>query len=253
MIILITPTGGRGYQFKLCAQYMLRQTYTGRVTWIITDDVLPISSGAVREDFRDGWDVVKLYPRPYWQLGQNTQGRNLAEAVRYITTKMDLKAIRGIFIIEDDDYYKPCYLEVMQEKLKGHSLIGQTCTYYYNVTHKRWHKNLNYAWSSLFQTAFTPAILPLFNTLYGEKFIDYRLFELAQKKLLFDGEPLSIGIKGMAGRDGIGAGHNKNTLPNSDPLSRKLFELVGNDVVNYVPNFIELEAKWQDDHSLSTG
>jgi hypothetical protein len=89
-------------------------------------------------------------------------------------------------------------LEEMVKRLGGYDIIGETHTMYYNVTERAWVLNLNERWSSLFQTAFTPALIPLLEMSYGEKFIDLQIFKLARNKLLFRAGDLSIGIKGQA-------------------------------------------------------
>jgi hypothetical protein len=228
-MILITPTGGRPHQIELCAKFMQNQDYKGSVTWVIIDDCEPRTTDFIKEDFRENWTIKKVYPKPIWQVGQNTQGRNICaginEAKKYNP--------RIIFIIEDDDYYKSCYLRLMNDKITGYDLIGQNKTIYYNVTIKRWIENQNEAWSSLFQTAFTPAVIPIFEKLYLEKFIDFVLFRQVKRVNLFDGEKLSIGIKGQQGRAGIGAGHGwvKHMIP--DPQSVKLKQLLGEDSKYY--------------------
>ena len=76
MIALITPTGSRADQFKLCTMFMERQTYKGEVTWIIVDDAYPSTTDRVDKGFKDNWTIIKVYPTPIWQ-GQNTQSRNM--------------------------------------------------------------------------------------------------------------------------------------------------------------------------------
>lgn len=82
---------------------MKEQTYTGTVIWMIVDDGDPVTTDFITDDFREGWTIQKIYPKPVWQKGQNTQGRNLAAGIREIK-KLDPELI---FIVEDDDYYSP--------------------------------------------------------------------------------------------------------------------------------------------------
>lgn len=229
MIALITPTGAREFQLSMCAKYMKAQTYKDPVLWIIVDDAEPRTSDFIKDDFRENWTIKKVYPSPVWQVGQNTQGRNLKAGVDELP-----KHIEAIFIIEDDDYYKPCYLEEMMKRSSGCLAWGESFTIYYNVALMRWIENKNDAWSSLFQTAFKPAALKYFNMLYGEKFIDYAFFRLCPKVKLFrTNDKLSIGIKGIPGRAGIGAGHKFIAHMEPDPTGEKLTELLGLDAKNY--------------------
>ena len=229
MIALITPTGARPDQIKLCAHFMQRQDYSGEVLWIITDDCSPSTTEFIGPDFRQGWVIKKLHPKPYWKEGQNTQGRNMSVAINECKKHI----LEAIFIIEDDDYYKPEYIRKTLEKLKGYDITGEKQTIYYNVTIQRWIENGNDIWSSLFQTAFTPKIIPVIETLYTEKFIDFVLFRKVDCVNLFK-ENLSIGIKGQPGRSGIGAGHGWIQHMHPDPDGSMLQELIGEDYKLYL-------------------
>lgn len=225
MIVLITPTGARPDQFKLCAKYMKAQTYKGEVLWIIVDDADPKTTDVERE----GWTIQKIYPLPAWKVGQNTQGRNIKAGIDQVP-----KNAEAIFIIEDDDYYSPQYLEEMMKRSDNCLAWGESHTIYYNVKLQRWIENQNDKWSSLFQTAFKPGALKYFNQLYGEKFIDYAFFRICPKVKLFKlKNKLSVGMKGIPGRAGIGAGHGFIAHMAPDPTGEKLIELLGTNAKNY--------------------
>jgi len=49
MIALITPTGARPKQIRLCAEWMKRQTYNGSVLWIVVDDAIPITVDLIQK------------------------------------------------------------------------------------------------------------------------------------------------------------------------------------------------------------
>lgn len=234
-IALITPTGAREAQLRLCAKFMHRQSFTGEVCWVIVDDALPRSSDFIVRAFHYQWDILKVYPQPYWEEGQNTQGRNLKAGVDALLAAYHPSQIEAIYIIEDDDYYRPEYLQAMYDRKDLREVWGESHTIYYNVRLRRWIENQNAGWSSLFQTAFKVSALPLFEMLYTQKFIDYEFFRLAHSVNLFrTTEKLSIGIKGQAGRRGIGAGHGfiPHMLFDADGL--KLRELIGNDADLYL-------------------
>jgi hypothetical protein len=229
MIALITTTGARAEAFELCKQHMEAQTYNGEVTWIIVDDADPITTANVPSDFKPNWEIVKIYPQPRWAEGQNTQGRNLKAGIDYVKT---LENVSAIFIIEDDDYYSPNYLQAMVDNLKQFDAIGETRTVYYNVSSRYYYENPNEHHASLFQTAFTPALIPLMESCYAEKFIDIKFWQGATNKNLFKANNLAVGMKGLAGRMGIGCGHQIRREPN-DPEMAYLKKLVGKDYVKY--------------------
>ena len=238
MIVLLTPTGAREAQFKLCLLWMSRQTYGGEVTWIIIDDAIPKTTDEVKDNFKANWHIVKLYPNPPWQYGQNTQSRNMTAGLAYART---LPNVEAIFIIEDDDYYRPTYLERMMARIGTFKVLGEANTVYYNVVYRTYFVHNNTSYSSLFQIVFVPEMIPLFESCFNERFIDLKFFEKLRKQEfvkrrevgLFNENNLAIGIKGMPGRFGIGEGHTflNNMLP--DPNLVYLNQIIGDDAKHY--------------------
>lgn len=225
MLTLITPTGARPDQFRLCARWMKKQDYNGAVTWIIVDDAKPVTTDI---PLRKDWLVRKVYPLPSWRPGENTQGRNMAAAIKE-ARRIDSKLI---LVIEDDDYYKSDYLTQMCSRAGRFDLIGESHTVYYNVVSRRYHFNQNRDWSSLFQTAFTPQVIPIVESCLQNDFIDFAMFKRIKNKCLFRAGNLAVGIKGIAGRGGIGAGHEKMNMTADFELN-VLRALIGEDCRYY--------------------
>jgi len=233
MIVLITPTGARKDQFELCITWMKNQIYDGEVLWIIIDDAIPVTTDSVTEDFRGKWIIKKIYPTPKW-TGQNTQSRNIKAGIDLMKSSFDLKNIEAIFIIEDDDYYKPVYLDRMMLWKRDYMVWGETNTIYYNVVHRKFLFCNNKAHASLFQTAFTVNALPRFEANLKHKFIDAGFWTGAPNKNLFFDNYLSVGIKGMPGRGGIGSGHTWLSSMQSDTGLIYLTKIIGeNDRKQY--------------------
>ena len=235
MIALITPTGGRAVQIKLCSTFMQRQTYTGKVVWIIIDDCMPRTTDIIPENFRENWTIIKSYPIPLWNPGLNTQGRNLSVGINILLQNYNEKDIEGVFIIEDDDYYRPVYLERMMVQMNNFRLIGEINTIYYNVFYRRFFNNGNNCHASLFQIAFSSEAIPMFRECFPARFIDAHFFMLAagQGVNLFNENTLSIGIKGLPGRAGIGAGHGRAMNMRQDINLNYLNSLIGPDTALY--------------------
>lgn len=235
MIALITPTGARPAQIKHCAKFMQRQDYKGAVLWVIIDDALPITTDFITEDFKENWTILKLYPETPWKPGQNTQARNLNAGV----SVLEAWGIEAVFIVEDDDYYRPDYLRIMAEKLKDNDLVGEKNTIYYHVPAECWMQNGNETHASLFQVAFKPQLIGIFKNACraGSKFIDIRFFKEARKAgariHLFNSTHLSVGIKGLPGRTGIGMGHRIAGRMIPDPGKERLKELLKEDYIHY--------------------
>jgi hypothetical protein len=235
MIVLITPTGGRPKQFELCMRWMKNQTYSGRVFWIVIDDCDPITTNALDDDFREDWVIIKKYPFPVWSEGKNTQARNLQIGIDAVKN-LPKSFVEAVFIIEDDDYYAPTYLEKMLQRMKEgkFDVIGQGLTFYYDVVRKVYKQNLNKIHSSLFQTCFTYDAIPIFEACFSNKFIDMMFFrKMINKDVFYIKEYLSVGIKGLPGRKGIGIGH-KMTRFIADENYMVLKSIIGDDYKYYI-------------------
>lgn len=233
MIVLITPTGSRQTQINLCAKWMRAQTYKGPVAWLIIDDCIPVTTKTITADFRKNWTIIKAFPKPSWSRGMNTQRRNMDYAMELMMLNLDPKDIEAIFIIEDDDYYKPEYLDQMMRRMGNYYAIGEIKTVYYNVIYRTFFVNPNLAHASLFQTAFTLDALEYMKRSHVAKFIDAQFWKVCPNKYLFDAGKLSIGIKGIPGRGGIGAGHNMNYTMAKDPDMMYLKNTIGDDAQIY--------------------
>jgi hypothetical protein len=231
-IFLVTPTGARKDQFALCAKWMQRQTYSGEVVWIIVDDAYPYTTDNVGEGFKDKWTIVRIHPSPLW-AGENTQSRNIKAGIDFIKETYPKEQVSAIFIIEDDDYYKPHYLQRMMDLKGTFDLWGETNTIYYNVNYRRFADNNNKAHASLFQTAFTYDAIPVLEGSYNNRFIDCVFWANVRNRFLFYDNTLAIGIKGMPGRGGIGAGHTKAMGMISDISLVNLHAMIGEDYKEY--------------------
>lgn len=206
---------------------MQRQTYKEDVCWVVVDDAIPRTTEFVLSDFRKNWTIIHVNPKPAWIPGMNTQGRNIAAGLNALFKNYNPAGIKAIFIIEDDDYYKPVYLEEMMRYSGQYDLFGETRTIYYNVRFRRYIANANTVHASLFQTAFTPAVVYDVEKCLTDKFIDAALWARVRNRYLIVNNILSIGIKGMPGRGGIGAGHKSAMSMHNDLQLKQLIKLIG--------------------------
>lgn len=197
MITALTPTGARPEAFAACVEQMRAQTIPAR--WVIVDDgPEPMPTPQI-----EGWDVVHLRPEPLWQLGQNTQARNLLHGLPYCTGR--------VAVIEDDDAYASDWLETCDRWLNDADLVGECLSLYrHRDTGRETHcSNKNHA--SLCSTAMKGDAISFFAEVCrsGPKFIDIRLWaNKSITKALHKPDPRRVtGIKGWPGREGIGIGH----------------------------------------------
>jgi hypothetical protein len=151
------------------------------------------------------------------------------------------KDIEAIFIIEDDDYYRASYLERMMARFGNFKVLGEMNTVYYNVLFRTYFVNRNTSHSSLFQIAFIPEMLPLFKSCLYDRFIDFKFYEklhgreyVARGEVgFFNENNLALGMKGMPGRAGIGAGHGKLMNMHPDPNMIWLKQQIQDDAKYY--------------------
>ncbi|HZX09936.1 MAG TPA: glycosyltransferase family A protein [Acidobacteriota bacterium] len=203
MITAITPTGDRPLAFRLCQQWMRHQTLKAD-QWIVVDD------GKKPLTKTKGFDYIRREPKksdPKFTLIENL--------------KIAMPYIKGnkILIIEDDEYYSPYYIETMSKHLSKHEVVGIGNSKYYHLPSGGNFTIGNMKHASLAETGFRRSFLSTFKELLNQNnvYIDVVLWRKANGFIFTDSKknPLYLGIKGLAGRRGIGRGH--------DPLLYKKF------------------------------
>lgn len=225
MITLLTATGARPEAWAICERLMAAQDYAGTVRWVIVDDG-PEPQPVTFQ--RDGWCVVVIRPRPYWQPGQNTQARNLLAGLAAIGEG------ERVVVIEDDDHYAPDWLSHAAAMLEQAELVGEVRARYYNVAMRRGREMGNSRHASLCCTAMRGAALETFRQACrrSPKFIDLELWRRHPSRHLFEGHRVT-GIKGLPGRGGIGVGHRQTFQGTPDPDGTLLRDWIGEDARLY--------------------
>jgi superoxide dismutase len=125
----------------------------------------------------------------------------------------------------------------MMANFGNYSLLGEVNTIYYNVHHRRYITNPNTIHASLFQTAFRYDAIPALYESLSAKFIDCVLWQKVANKHLFYEHSLSVGIKGLPGRAGIGAGHSRAMNMKADLNLNYLRALIGDDAQHYAGHY----------------
>ncbi len=247
LVTLITCTGNRPEAFDLCKKYVKHQTYKGELQWIVVhDEPGDYFSGALSgSNFEIHRGITT------WSEGINTQRSNMEEAFKHIKGE-------NILFIEDDDLYKPTYIETMVELLQFCDIVGECQSKYYHLGLPGYKEMRNYYHASLCQTAIRSSVLPLLKqAVYsGELYFDIHLWRTAHEKhiksLLLADSDMVIGIKGMPGRGNIGVGGTKLKDYLLDPGLVKLREWCGAYANNYSP-FIKRTNGRKDARERNTG
>jgi hypothetical protein len=217
---------------------MTAQTYPGPVRWIVVDDVHPPE--VIPSALRPGWHVVAVRPRPAWQPGEITHGRNLLAGLEHVDPA------DPVVFVEDDDWYAPAWLSIVAAASERADLVGETHAHYYHVGTRRWLQYQNDTHASLCATAMRGEAISVFRDVVR---VRSRLFpdsvrqcfdgtvwrEYPGPKCLFAGQHV-VGMKGVPGRrGGIGVGHKEGFGRHADPNGLKLRELLGADADAYLP------------------
>jgi len=228
-LTLITPTRNRNEIFKRCEFYIKQQTVKFN-QWIIADD---------SEEY--------LIPTMNQVHIKNKYPGHKAESINH-NVRSCLKYVEydRIAIIEDDDCYKPNYLEHLLERLESYDLAGEGCSFYYHIKNCRYKQNNNTKHSSLYQTGLRtiPAIEHLYvSTLRKQSaFLDSRLWNKKLKKFVFCDGITAIGIKGHV-KNGIGMGHRLNSSFHIDKDFKVLKQKMKSFPSEYVDFYIQLNKE----------
>lgn len=226
-VSLITPTGARHQAFALCEQWIRNQESIAPhklKEWIVVDDY-------PKDPTKCTMNQVYIRGPKQWEPGINTQRYNMDVALERVSGDV-------IFIIEDDEYYSPEYFKLMLHLLEASSVAGLSNSRYYHLGYQGFKVMKNFQHASLCHTAVkAPAFKILYEAVHsGEYYFDLNLWEKAQEQglgcALLSNTNLSIGIKGMPGRAGLGAGHEAVGYKSDRDLST-LRSWIGKDIEYY--------------------
>jgi hypothetical protein len=218
-ITVITPTGDRPVAFELCRRWMGNQTVMPD-QWVIVDD---------------GHEPMNLsFAETYVQYLRRERKPGDPQHTMVVNVSCALSHVSGdrVFFIEDDDYYAPDYIETVNACLDGHLIAGVGCSKYYHLPTGGWNQYRNTINASLAQTAFRADLIPFIRDCIIEtadtQYLDIKIWRNGQRRkeefkpLIFsdDDHSIYVGMKGLPGRAGIGAGHNPNIYRARDNESR---------------------------------
>jgi hypothetical protein len=231
MIVLITPTRDRPEAFALCERYMESQTER-KFFWLVVDDG---DAPAVHAPAR-GFERRAVLRREPSKL-VNTLPHNLMAALQH--PMLSKPEGQLVLMIEDDEWYHPKYVETMVAQLEQakQGFVGQANARYYHLLHRAWWCPDNQQHASLCRTAWvhneTEASWVRSCTAdalkEGDPFIDMRIWKRRplsgppsfranpKLKLLQEHQWMSVGMKGLPGRPGLGSAHTGGSRWAPDP------------------------------------
>lgn len=240
-IHLITCTGDRPLSFALCKRFVKRWSQTRNINWIIVDDgKLPYGAPTPANKSQV---VTYIRRQSVNESPQQSFINNLWCALGELKGETN----DAVFFIEDDDYYSPGYLGAMLNGLRSSQLCGLTTAKYFNASNLRWREITNGSHSSLCGTAlrYGDGIRALQEAIRrceakGSISVDVELWQVAALlrlktlRLQDSAAPLTVGLKGLPGRKGLGIGHRPPSSWEVDsPDCAKLRSWLGDDFKLY--------------------
>lgn len=267
-LICVTPTRDRPEAMHLCRRWISSQRFHDGVIdkttgakapgypfdWVIVDDGdKPVDLGQVGI-LQSLYHVDGTGQAPAIRVSHRRRAPSKAACTLHDNLECfldllvkDFKGFDGwIAFWEDDEYYSPNYLPLMMHaaEAQGPGLVGIADAHYWHVGTRRWHNGASQVHSSLCRTLIHARVLPHLvcaiakSRREGSVFIDLELWASAKKAfpctLLQDAWRLSIGIKGMPGRGGLGRGHKPEAYRNADPDGKILRSWIGEDAEPYL-------------------
>jgi len=215
---IITPTGGRPNQLALLDTYLKRQTNQD-FKWIVLDDYPQKTKKPDRCD---------IYINAEWTWdGKNTQSKSMLRLLEEIGTEK-------VLICEDDDWYSRNHVEIFSNLLEKYDVVGQKSTIYYNVKNQSYRNFYKTNHSCMCQTGLKGDAVKHLIKVCSENHtnLDVVFWKTWSGSKYLDESMTAIGIKGLAGRGGIGIGHTMQGEP--DKNGKQLKALIGNDTKYYL-------------------
>lgn len=221
-LTLLTPTSDRPQTLQLCVEWMAAQTFDGPIQWIIVDDGEQHTKLNL-SPLDDRFTVSKIDKPRARSVPLSFRG-NMA------TGLMSATCDRLLFI-EDDDHYKPGWLEHCWKQFeRGADVVGESRARYYHVPARRFAQLSNRQHASLCSTGITRRMFGWLDKRLrnrGGTYVDLDLWKASTNTLLVDSKMVT-GMKGLPGRGGIGTGHRfGQTRGRHDPQGRQLKQWVG--------------------------
>lgn len=146
-----------------------------------------------------------------------------------------------VFLIEDDDFYSPEYIESM---LLGWiqagkpNVFGTDSTTYYHLQRKKYKVMKHSTRSSAFSTMVTSAVLDINFPADNEPFLDLEIWKQLQGKTFEPSTSICLGIKHGVGLSG-GKGHNENFPYDYDDSDSTYFKSIVGDMYNSYKNLMK--------------
>lgn len=209
-VALLTPSGGRPRQLELCRK------------WVNRFDLSGVSGVSGVDHFVSERDL--------------DVPRNLLACIGDAGDGYDIYAV-----VEDDDFYPRDYLANVVYKFWGlHNVaVGCEITTYYHVPTGGIHCQRHEGRASLNSTSFSRGALETVKKVLAEakdNFVDIELWKAFDPNAVGWLARGPVGMKGLPGRKGAGAGHKPRFFRIKDGKLRPMLQqLVGPEWMTYFP------------------
>jgi len=206
-LTIITATRNRPRGIELAGRWMRNQSYSGPVRWIIVDDG---EDRCEAPTVKTNW-IVEVIRRDVETNEIASFTGNLETGISAVDAESNTVAI-----IEDDDYYRPEYLEFMLKEMHDSqvSLVGIKALHYYNLRDKLYVPIVPMC-AAMCTTCFKRTMFSPFrwSLRHAKRMqtidVDFILWTSAAiqlpHKYVFPSRAINIGMKCIPGRRRIGA------------------------------------------------
>jgi hypothetical protein len=231
-VTLLTPTGDRHHAFALCEQWMRRQTFRGRVQWVVVDDGGSPTTVTLQ---REGWQVTYIPRQKQADDPKHTLSVNMLAGLGHAQSGK-------IIMVEDDEWYHPTYVETMARWLDETELVGYGVDVYAHLCNLRWNQLPHERHASLNKTAFRASVIKAMTDVCQRRspsidHLIWRTFKGSKRVHMVNERrtPLSVGWKGMPGRSGLLPAHQAESRiwRGSRPFEDHLEAWLGEDAATY--------------------
>jgi len=218
-VTVITATADRPIPFAFCERWMARQTFSGDMQWLVVD------GGEEPIKCKLGQEHIKTFPA----LGADNLLNNLWTGLQHARYPK-------ILFVEDDDWYDPTYIEIMDALLDKHDLVGSYPPIAFNVKYRRYFIFKCYGRTSLSRTGITVKHLNIFRRLLlkHSEHVDQALWPNILGGYIFKAR-ICVSIKGLPGKLGYTPFHLRVSRWRADPKLRILRSWLGEDCEVYAP------------------
>ena len=214
IIAVLSAIGGSPEGVERLERCMARQTRKPDL-WVVVNDM--------DEHFPRGCLPIAPYRR--WKPGEKTVGRNYTLAMQAATGA-------DAFVLMEEDWYHPAYIESLLPMLKQDLATGYAPSLCYDIATKQWGRRKNICPAG-HATAFSSTQAGMFLNACQAEHIDNTFWGMAPNRMIVENDPVMVvHLRGQkSDRPSV---TTMNTYPHIDTTGEVLRSIMGEESEWYV-------------------